>query len=285
MSTPNPQLVAVMGRGIVDQDTALLTADNLGLTRGDGCFDATRLVVDGAGKRVDNIERHLRRFARSWELLELGRLGFEAWRALIDEAVDAWDVPGAATVKTIATRGTEHPQSEPTQLLTITPFSGSLVPLNVVTLNRGYTSDAFAESPWLLGGVKSLSYAINVAGTREAHRRGADNCLFVSADGFCLEGPTSALVVATGDEVVLTPLEGTGILRSITADVVTEQLEAEGVRVVHRLIRPAEILDADGAWLMSSVRGVCPIVTLDGHDVPQDAARTRHYTALSGFDR
>ena len=38
-------LVAVMGTGIVAADDPVLTADDLGLTRGDGVFDATRVVT------------------------------------------------------------------------------------------------------------------------------------------------------------------------------------------------------------------------------------------------
>ena len=282
-STHDRQLVAVLGRGVVDRSTPLLTADDLGITRGDGCFDATRVVVDDAGRRVDHLERHLARFARSWQLLDLGVPDLDAWRGLIGEAVAAWDVPGSATLKLLATRGVEHPAGQPTQLLTITPHEPPGRPLDVVTLTRGYASNAFSNAPWLLGGVKSLSYAVNVAATREARRRGADDVLFTSADGFCLEGPTSALVTSLGGEMVLTPDGGTGILPSITAAVVCEGLRAAGVRVVERLLRPADLYDADGAWLVSSIRGVCPIAHLDGRPLTRDRPRTREFERLAGY--
>ena len=44
MTLGTPQLVAVLGRGIVATAEPIATGDDLGLTRGDGCFDAMRLV-------------------------------------------------------------------------------------------------------------------------------------------------------------------------------------------------------------------------------------------------
>src|SRR5690625_3744673 len=67
--------------------------------------------------------------------------------------------------------------------------------MKVVTLDRGLASTVVDTSPWLLPGAKTLSYAVNMAATREAVRRGAEDVLFVSTDGYALEGPTSTLLV------------------------------------------------------------------------------------------
>src|SRR5690625_6308022 len=71
--------------------------------------------------------------------------------------------------------------------------------MKVVTLDRGLASTVVDTSPWLLPGAKTLSYAVNMAATREAVRRGAEDVLFVSTDGYALEGPTSTLLVRQGD--------------------------------------------------------------------------------------
>lgn len=280
------QLVAVLGRGVVAADTPLLIADDLGFTRGDGCFDAARLVVTDGTKRVDHLERHLARFARSSVLLELPAPDLDAWKALIDQAVAAWDVPGEAVLKLLRTRGPERSGAALTELLTITVASDATKArqgVRAITLSRGYASDAFTDAPWLLGGVKTLSYAVNVAAKREAARRGVDEVVFVSSDGFLLEGPTTGLLIAADDQLWTTPIEGTGVLPSVTIEAILDQAAEAGVGVQRALFRAEDLATCDGAWVVSAVRGVLPLLELDGVALPHDPAVTARLAAAAGF--
>ncbi len=280
------QLVAVLGRGVVAADTPLLIADDLGFTRGDGCFDAARLVVADGAKRVDHLERHLARFARSSALLELPAPDLDAWKALIDQAVAAWDVPGEAVLKLLRTRGPERSGAALTELLTITVAADATKArqgVRAITLNRGYASDAFTDAPWLLGGVKTLSYAVNVAAKREAARRGVDEVVFVSSDGFLLEGPTTGLLIAADDQLWTTPIEGTGVLPSVTIEAILDQAAEAGVGVQRALFRAEDLATCEGAWVVSAVRGVLPLLELDGVALPHDPAVTARLAAAAGF--
>ena len=79
------QVVAVLGRGVVPRDTPLLVADDLGLTRGDGCFDACRVVVsDISGVQLELNQRHMSDAGLSdrvetWRRLDVCRVRPSIW--------------------------------------------------------------------------------------------------------------------------------------------------------------------------------------------------------------
>ncbi len=279
------QLVAVLGTGVVRPEQPVITADDLGLTRGDGIFDATRVVTDESGHAVvEHLDRHLSRLARSAQVVELPAPDLAGLIALVEEALAAWTTPGEAALKIVHTRGLEHGAPGATTLITISETEpGRRRPLAIASMSRGYPSNAFADAPWLLGGAKILSYAIHTSARREAARRGADDALFVSSDGYALEGPTASLLWVSGGVVHTTPTGDTGILASVTVDLLREWAAAEAVRFEPELITLDALRGVDGAWLASSVRGVCPIATLDGQPVQVSAIWTERLASAAGF--
>ncbi|WP_116115802.1 aminodeoxychorismate lyase [Austwickia chelonae] len=292
-STARVASVAVMGRGVVDPDEPVLTADDLGATRGDGCFDATRVVTgpDGAST-VENLEAHLDRLAASAAALDLEPPAHGQWRELLEEMLAEWDTPGEAVLKLVLTRGREWAPGQPTAYATLVHRSVPLTGgdpfaarrgIRVVTLSKGHPHDAFAGAPWLLGGVKTLSYVVNAAAQREARRRGADDVLFVSTDGFCLDGPTSGLIVVDGGRLRTTPTGETGLLGSVTVDRIVAAARSDGMEARYELIPVADLAGADGVWLVSSGRGPAPVRAVDGQDLVVEEALIRRVAGYAGF--
>ena len=148
----------------------------------------------------------------------------------------------------------------------------------MVTLDRGYARGTAERAPWLLLGAKTLWYAVNMAAIREAKRRGADDTIFVSTDGFVLEGPTSSVILRHGDVWSRRRPSG-AILHGTTQLSLFEHLEASGRRTEYRDIPVADLERADAAWLVSSVRLAAPITELDGASVPYDVDETRELNA------
>ncbi len=285
---PTERVLVVLGRGAVDADDPIALADDLGLTRGDGCFEATRIAPGPNGPRPDHLDAHLARLARSAAALDLPPLDELAWRAVIDEALARWEVPGEAYLKLVLTRGPER--AAPAQ-----PLGYALVQriddgtlarragVTAITLDRGYAALSFRDKPWLLGGVKTLSYAVNRAAHREAARRGVAEVVFVSTDGFVLEAPRSAVIQLRAGTLVTTPLTDTGVLASTVQAAIYAAAQAQGVPCEYRLSPVGELFDADGVWLVSSVVGPAPILSLDGRDLAQSPQWTRRLREFAGF--
>jgi 4-amino-4-deoxychorismate lyase len=255
--------VGVLGTGLVDPLAPVLHPDDLGLTRGDGCFEATRVCTDtGGSHRVDHLTEHLDRFDASCAGLDLPPVDRPAWLRLIEEVLGSWRQPGEAMLKLMLSRGRESAPGGPiTGLVTLTSMSPETLRqrregVDAITLCRGVGTRSFVDARWLLGGIKTLSYAVNVAATREALRRGAQDVVFTSTDGYLLEAPTATLVWLTGRRLSSTRWDGTGVLASITQQALFQAAERDGFDTEHCLGTVADLHAADGAWLVSSGRGV-----------------------------
>jgi 4-amino-4-deoxychorismate lyase len=155
--------------------------------------------------------------------------------------------------------------------------------VTAVTLSRGHPSDAFADAPWLLGGVKTLSYVVNVAAVREARRRGADEVVFTTTDGYALEGPTSAILVARGGTLTATPTGGTGVLESVTVAAVFAAARADGRDTAFELVPVSDLYTADGVWLVSSGRGPVLVNRLDDRPLRSDPDLAQSVLRYAGF--
>jgi 4-amino-4-deoxychorismate lyase len=279
-------MLAVLGRGLVDPSTPVAAADDAGLTRGDGCFEGCRVVTDATGtSRVDKLDAHLARLERSAAALDIP-CDIPGWADLVREACDSWHEPGEAGMKLVLTRG--RPGHAPTAYLTISDLPAHYPRqrrdgLRVVSLGRGTSDDAYASAPWLLGGVKTLSYAVNMAAVREAERRGADDVIFVSIDGRVLESAVSSVVWSTGRVLRTTPGGPSGILGGTTQQLLFDRAGPAGWDTE---IVPATLDDlhaADVVWLIGSVRGPVDVVDIDGtarERRPQIDAEIRR---LAGF--
>ncbi|AWB96095.1 aminodeoxychorismate lyase [Agromyces badenianii] len=259
----------------VDAAAPALRVGELSTQRGDGVFE-TLAVIDGHAQETGP---HLDRLRNSAVICELPEPNLAQWRAAIDRAVASLPDRGQWALKLVLSRGVEHGPAPTAWLHASRAADFSAVRergVAVVTLDRGYAHDAAEHAPWLLLGAKTLSYATNMAALREARRRGADDTIFVSSDGYVMEGPTSSVILRHGD-VFSTPAPSGAILHGTTQQSLFEHLAATGRATEYRDIPIAELGTADALWLVSSVRLAVGVTRLDGASVSYDAAETREF--------
>jgi 4-amino-4-deoxychorismate lyase len=259
-----------------DEASPQLSALDFAATRGDGVFE-TIGIGDGYPQALDH---HLQRFARSARALELPSPDLDLWRAAIFATVAELDPVPEAWVKTVLSRGVEG-DGRPTGWLYAAPTADFTADrtagIRVVLLDRGYRHDIAQTSPWLLGGAKTLSYAINRAALREAARRGADDVIFVSSDGLILEGPTSTVLYRRGT-TVFSPGPDIGILDGTTQVSLFRCAQALGFATEYEHATPETLRSADAVWLVSSVRLAAPVCELDGNPIDVDLELTERFT-------
>jgi 4-amino-4-deoxychorismate lyase len=118
-----------------------------------------------------------------------------------------------------------------------------------------------------------------MAALREAHRRGADDAVFVTREGFVLEAPTASLIIRRGDEF-LTPAPSGGILHGTTQLSVYELLESRGFRTTYATLSATDLATADAAWLVSSIRLAVAITAVDGAPLTSDPDLTAELNAF-----
>lgn len=247
-------------------DAPLLYADDLAALRGDGVFE-TLLVRDGAACLLD---AHLQRLARSAELMDLPAPDLSRWRRAVDTAVRQWPADAEGALRMIYSRGRESGSqngSSPTAYVMITALPARIAAARrqgvaALSLDRGLPAQGPAM-PWLLAGAKTLSYAVNMAALRHAAKQGAEEVIFLSSDGYVLEGPRSTVVLVEPGRMI-TPPSSQPILRGTTVEALFEVAGPAGYRCEYTPLRAADIFAAQDIWLVSSITLAARVHTLDG---------------------
>jgi para-aminobenzoate synthetase / 4-amino-4-deoxychorismate lyase len=144
----------------------------------------------------------------------------------------------------------------PVEPASVFPTGVLAVSLVTMAVDRG-----LGEHKWADRAVLERAEAMSAAGTVP---------LLVSEDGEVLEA-SRANVFALSDGRLLTPPLDGRILPGIARRRVIEIASGLGVEVVERPLRLAEMRGFEGVFLTGSVRGVEPVKTLDGEDLPLGA--------------
>jgi 4-amino-4-deoxychorismate lyase len=267
--------VAVGGRGLVDPNEPAVHADDQALLRGRAAFETIRVYAG----RPFKLDEHLARLAGSAARLGLPPVDTHEAAELARSAVESTAAPDAV-LRLFWTAGREG-VDVPTALALVSTIPPELedkrrAGIALISLPLGVTPDVRAVAPWLLGGVKSTSYAVNMAAEAEAKRRAADDAVFLAADGTVLEGPVTNIWWRVG-RVLYTPALELGILAGVTRATLIEEAAHLGYEVREGVFPIDHMRKAEEAFTSSSIREVLPVVTLDGAQIgdgtPGEGAR------------
>ena len=262
----------------VDSAGAVVSPRDRGLTLADGLFETMR-VRRG---RVFQLREHVERIHRG-----LLTLRIDAPPTLDRRVGDAVDAAGLneASVRLTVTRGVGGAglviarETTPTVIVTVSPMP--VFPASVYEQGlSAYVPAGRRNARSATAGVKTLSYTDAVVGLLEAQEHGADEALFLDGDEHCSEASASNLFMVI-DGTLVTPPVSCGALPGITRATVLQLATELGVNAVERVCTLDDLLRSEEAFLTSSLRGIAPLVRVNGHEIGtgRPGALTRRLSA------
>lgn len=236
-------------------ETDRLAVSDSAVVRGYACFEAIRSYRG----RLFRLDDHLDRLARSASALGItmpDRRLLTFWVTKLTEE------EGDCVVRVILTQGGAVPG--------VTDEGRCIVIRHGLPPRRESVRLMAVSAPWHpagrsweLAGVKTTSYAPNLAAGRVASRAGFDDALLISDQRIVLEGPTFS-IGWVADGTVYTPSLKLGILESVTRRVIMELWP--GVTEVEA---PLELVEgAEEVFAMSTLKEVTPVSALGARSYP-----------------
>ena len=267
-----PQPSAITQLPVADPTISVLDS---AAERGDGVFETFGVI----GQTAQALDPHLHRLKTSALILDLPEPDVAELRQIVTDTAQSVG-EGEYSLKLVLTRGGPGTEGRPAAWIILSDMPDYRTVrtegLPVITLNKGYHSSLVAKEPWLLFGAKHLSYAQHMAALREAQRRDAEEVIFTTTDGLLLEGPTSTLIVRHGNRL-LTPDPKLGILHGTTQRDIFTHTNHLGLQGTYERLTKDALLDADAAWLVSSVRMSVPVTHVDGFEIKRDPDLTGQF--------
>jgi 4-amino-4-deoxychorismate lyase len=264
--------LAATGRGLCDPEEPVVRADDQALLRGRAAFETLRVY---SGKPF-RLEAHLDRLEASAAGIELPAVPRDELTELV-----ALVLPAAGTadrvLRLVWTAG--PPEGPPSGLALVSEVPEWIEGVRARGARAVSLLGVRAAVPWLLPGVKSTSYAVNVAAEAEAKRRDADEAVFVDAEDVVLEGTVTNVWWRKGS-TLYTPSLDLGILAGVTRAALGELAPSCGYSVEEDAYPLPTLLEADEAFTSSSVREVMPVVELDDRSFDRGPAADELQHAL-----
>jgi len=257
--------VLMLNGELMAPEKATLPATDRALTHGLGLYETLKLV----GGVPVFFEEHVARLDLGLEELGLERPCSRAeMAAQICRLSAAGDVPDGAC-RVLVTAG--PPQGKPGLLIQTDRRQFPARPLRVIS----YLGVRVRAQ------LKAMTVMQSYLAQRAATAAGADDAILIDDEGRIFEGATSNMFLVRGGGLVTPPAEG-AILPGVLRAKVEELAGAHGIPVVEAFARVADLRADDGMLLTSSVRGIVPVGSVDGHDLRVDKALIGRLRALVG---
>jgi len=263
-SAPSEVEIWIQGARRTPEDSFVSVLDR-GFLYGDSVFETLRTYNGSPFALDEHLERLEQSASRVFiELpLPLDELKAEVVRAVGESAF------AECYVRVMITRGVgalgldPGLAVDPTRVLIVAPLKPPPLEayrdgIRVISFQTSRVNDATEAA-----GAKIGNYLVAVLANRKASEQGAKEALIVSPEGEVLEGATSNVFWFQKGELFTVPLQA-GILAGITRKYILEAARLGGTALREKVPSLAELSEADGVFVSSSIREMLPVVAIDG---------------------
>jgi D-alanine transaminase len=258
-----PRFAYVNGRYVRHADAAV-HIDDRGFVFADSVYEVCQIQQ---GFIVD-LTRHLDRLDRSLgELRMRPPMPRAALVAIMREVLRRNRVVNGMVYLQV-TRGVarrDHvfpaPDVRPTLVVTAKPLNPAV---NAAKYAAGIRAATAPDNRWGRVDIKTVGLLPNVLARQQAKEAGAQEAIFVDADGHVTEGgATNLWIVDKAGKLVTRPADH-AILRGITRTTLMDVAARIGIEVEERRFTVAEMLEAREVFVTGATTICLPVVSIDG---------------------
>lgn len=270
-----------MNGSLVDWHDAKVHVLSHGLHYGSSVFEGIRAYDAEGGTAVFRLQDHLERLERSagQYFMEIP-FSVEDMRQAVHSVISSNNL-GACYIRPIVLRGYGvmglFPLDAPVDVAVAAWFWGAY--LGEDGLRNGIDAKI---SSWRRIGNNTIpptakaggQYLNSILAKIETHKSGYAEAILLNEQGMVADGSGENIFVIS-DGLISTPPVSAAILKGITRDSIMEIARAEGYDVVERDISRAELYNADEVFVTGTAAEVCPIRSVDDHQIGPPGEITR----------
>lgn len=255
---------------------AKISIESPGFLFGDGIFE----TMKSYGGKIYEFNLHLERLISSMKTLKYVLKQKESLKQVIKKSIEkllkANNLSDCkANIKIIVCRGkyTKKLDIESTGDFDLIIMASLLKSINKYFYENGATvissSIRRTSEENFIYRHKLINYFENILAKNEADSLEAQEAVFLTYNGYVLEGATSNFFIVVNNNVITPPLTQ-NILPGITRKVVIDLCKKNSIKITERIIMYNEIADSDEIFLTNSILEILPVKKFDNFEIKND---------------
>lgn len=259
-------IVYLNGAFIPEAEAAISVFDR-GFLFGDSIYD----VICVYKNHFLSLDQHLKRLKESLQAVDLTLpITIDQLKAAFVELINRNTFQeDELTIYLQITRGVQIPRAyiatennKPTLLITCSPAHTK----SKTELMKGLSAITLADKRRQDCYIKSTSLLPSVIAANQAKKAGFDEALLVYNDKVLESTSGNLFIVNAAGEIITPPLQP-HILAGVTRDIVLKLAEQNGFTAREDNISLQALLAAKEIWITGSIKGICPIRSVDNKTI------------------